>query len=85
MSTKYFQTISDNLAKAKVPCKVKLTEEGRVIVECGFNYPDSLFDKIMYATDDADIDVCAEESGNRIISSRLIAGGPQKYSRINRR
>lgn len=84
MSTKYFQTIADQLTKAKVPCKVKLTSEDCVIVECGFNYPDNLFNKIMSATDNADIDVCAEEYGNKIITSRSIAGGPKRYLRAQR-
>jgi hypothetical protein len=79
---KYFQSIADKLTKAKVPCKVKLTDEGTVIVECGFNYPDSIFDQIMDATDDADIEVCGSESGSKIVASKVIAGGPKRYFRI---
>ncbi len=78
---KYFENIADQLVKAKIPCCLKLTADAEIIVECGFNYPDSLVDKIIDAVGDADIDVCAEESGSKIISSKIIAGGPKRYLR----
>lgn len=78
-----FNKVVELLTAAKVPCKVKLTDgKDEIIVECGWNYPDEMFYRIMDAIGDINVSVCAEESGNKVISSRLISGGPKRYSYI---
>lgn len=78
-----FNKVVELLTVTKVPCKVKLTDDkDEIIVECGWNYPDEMFYRIMDAIGDINVSVCAEESGNKVISSRLISGGPKRYSYI---
>jgi hypothetical protein len=41
-----FQKLVQSLEQAKVPCNVKLFKSGSISVECGFNWPDEMFDQI---------------------------------------
>jgi len=71
------------LEKAKVPCRVKLTND-EVIIECGWNYPDRIADKVFDAADlvglkDSEISVSAEHSGPGVIDTKKINGGPKRY------
>ncbi len=82
LKQKYEQLIK-NLEKAKVPCKVKLTKDS-VVVECGWDYPDKVSDKVFDAADAANIksselSVCAEHDGPGIIDYEKINGGPKRY------
>lgn len=76
------------LEKKNVPCRVKLNNwNGRqeIDVECGRDYPDSLFDKITDAYEKIEglssqnVSVCADSSGATVIKSTRIAGGPKRY------
>lgn len=71
------------LEKAKVPCRVKLTSD-EVIIECGWNYPDRIADKVFDAADlvglkDSEISVSAEHSGPGIKDTTRVLGGPKRY------
>lgn len=73
------------LEKAKVPCKVKLMKDDTIAVECGWDYPDRIFDKVDDAATSvglntsSNVDVCAEQAGGTVIDSKRIAGGPKRY------
>jgi hypothetical protein len=76
------------LEKKKVPCRVKLSDwQGRneIDVECGRDYPDSIFNKISDCYDKIEglnsnnVSVCAESSGATVLHSTRIAGGPKRY------
>lgn len=82
LKQKYEQLIK-NLEKAKVPCKVKLSDH-TIIIECGWDFPDRIFHKVSDAADaanlkDSEIEVCAEESGAKVIDSKRVNGGPKRY------
>jgi hypothetical protein len=71
------------LEKAKVPCRVKLTKD-EVIIECGWDYPDKISDKVFDAADSvnlksSEISVSAEHSGPGVIDTRKVNGGPKRY------
>jgi len=75
------------LEKAKVPCKVKLLDapHSEIVVECGWDYPDSIFDKVDKAANSVglntsnNVNVCADQSGGTVVDSKRIAGGPKRY------
>jgi hypothetical protein len=73
------------LTKERVPCKVTISNDGSMIVECGWDYPDSVFEKITRLGESIGIpvntlEICAESYGHSIIESARIAGGPKRYS-----
>ena len=73
------------LSKERVPCKVTLTDTPEIIVECGWDYPDSLFEKITRLGESVGIpvktlNICAESYGHSMIESARIGGGPKRYS-----
>jgi hypothetical protein len=80
------------LEKKKVPCRVKLNEwsgpnAGQDIsVECGWDYPDRIFDKVcdcygkIEGLNSQNVSVCADSGGSVIVlKSTRIAGGPKRY------
>lgn len=78
-----YEALIKNLEKAKIPCKVKLMDD-EIVIECGWNFPDRIFDKVSDAADDAnlkssDINVCAEQDGGKVLDSKRINGGPKRY------
>ena len=87
-----FESLSDDFDKLvielqakKVPCKVRLQEFGgreEIEVLCGFDYPDSIADKIFTAAEKLGIkepSVSADSSGGTIKRSTNVAGGPKRY------
>lgn len=72
------------LEKAKIPCKVKLFDK-EIVVECGWDYPDKIFDKVDKAATavglntSTNVNVCADQAGGTVIDSKRIAGGPKRY------
>ncbi len=71
------------LTAAKVPCKVKLLAD-ELVVECGFDYPDEIGDKVSDAIESIglksnDVTICADQGGGTVIESTRIAGGPKRY------
>ncbi len=82
MKTK-FDSLCVALEKAKIPCRVKLASN-EISVECGWNYPNSLFNKIdkllaKLGINSNDVCICAETSGGTIIETKSISGGPKRY------
>lgn len=78
-----FEEFAKALEKAKVPCKMKLMKDN-IVVECGWNYPDKLADKIWDAGEKLgieynQIEVCAEQSGGTVLDTKRINGGPKRY------
>jgi hypothetical protein len=65
-----------------ISCKTKLMKD-EVVVECGRDFPDKLFDKIHKQATKLNIQeslsVCAEQSGGEVIDSDRINGGPKNY------
>lgn len=81
-----FDRVVEALRVAKIPCKVVLNEfGGKLSIEilCGFNYPDSLVDKIYDALDPLNLpnepNISADFSGGTNKKSISIAGGPKRY------
>jgi len=84
-----FRKVVAELEKRRIPCKVQLMQFGgrlNIDVLCGFDYPDSLFDKVSDASDavGVDVDVSADQSGGTTLDSERIAGGPKRYERGRR-
>jgi len=82
LKQKYEQLIK-NLEKAKIPCNVKL-QDSSIVIECGWDFPDRIFHKVSDAADaanlkDSEIEVCAEQSGGKILDSKRVNGGPKRY------
>jgi hypothetical protein len=74
------------LEQAKVPCNVKLFKNcGSISVECGFNWPDEMFDQIADVAEavDVPVSVCASVDGGILIDQQQIAGGPKTYFPYN--
>lgn len=76
-----FQKLVQSLEQAKVPCNVKLFKCGSISVECGFNWPDEMFEQIsdIAAAVDVPVSVCASVSGVPPVDQQQIAGGPKTY------
>lgn len=79
-----FTKLIANLTKAKVQCRVKLMAGDKVVIECGWNYPDRIGDKAHDAAVNAgfsprDIDVNAESDGGTVVKSARVNGGPKRY------
>ena len=82
-SPEVFKQFGDELEKRRIPCRILLSETGAIDVLCGFDYPDSLFDKIYDVAESLGIEVNiqADMSGPTPVDRRSIAGGPKRYSR----
>jgi len=83
-----FQKLVQGLEQAKVPCNVKLFSYGEattISVECGFNWPDEMFDQISAIAESIDVpvSVCASVSGVPPVDQKQIAGGPKTYFPYN--
>jgi len=87
-----FQKLVQGLEQAKVPCNVKLFSiTGKygaattISVECGFNWPEEMFDQISAIAEavDVPVSVCASVSGFAIVDQKKIAGGPKTYFPYN--
>ena len=80
-----FQKLVQGLEQAKVPCNVKLFKGGSISVECGFNWPDEMFDQIADVAESVDVpvSVCASVDGGILIDQQQIAGGPKTYFPYN--
>jgi len=85
--TTLYDKLVIQLEKKNVPARIKLTD-CEIVVECGFDYPDRLADKIFTVIEKLTgnpnsniISVCAEQSGSTVIKKQNICGGPKRYSR----
>lgn len=75
-----FDVLVKRLQKTNLKLRVKM-ELNEIIVECGFNYPDEIAEKIFEISDELliDVTVCAEQTGGKILNSELINGGPKIF------
>ena len=70
-----------------IPCKVEFDNRGQIDIVCGFNYPESLCDKIEQVLKQAGIkhneySICADVSGTTVIECCSLNGGPKhNYTR----
>lgn len=74
-----FYKIAKALTKAKIPCRLKKTNQPEYIIELGAWYPDQLVDRIHEAIPDFRGHICAESSGDAVVASARICGGPKRY------
>ena len=76
-----FQKFVEKLKENRVPCTVFETEEGEVIAECGFNYPDELYFQIDEIAEECNISKVSvnAETSHRNVDRIRIAGGPKRY------
>ena len=75
-----FDALVKRLQETNLKLRVKM-ELNEIIVECGFNYPDEIAEKIFEISDELliDVTVCAEQTGGKILNSELINGGPKIF------
>ena len=64
---------------------MSLMEDNEIVVECGWNYPDKLYNKIADKAEEMDIyenlSICAESSGGNVLLTQRINGGPKSSYR----
>lgn len=82
-----FQKLVAGLEQAKVPCNVKLFNTGGIAVECGWNYPDEVYEQVYDVAkplglfdDTNDFSICAEVHGGVLEIQQRVFGGPKRYS-----
>ena len=81
-----YDKVVDGLRARKIPSRVKLEDSGRINIELGFDFPDSLAGKVFDMLDELGVeaDIMAETAARGIESER-IAGGPRRdYRREDR-
>ena len=81
--TETFDILVNKLQKTKIPAQVKLMSD-EILIECGFNYPDKITNKIFDIIDNIDknfndFSICAKSSGGTIIKSVSVNGCPKRY------
>ena len=81
-----FQKLVAGLEQAKVPCNVKLFNTGGIAVECGWNYPDEVFEQVYDVAKplglykNPDFSICADVHGGVLEIQQRVFGGPKRYS-----
>jgi hypothetical protein len=81
-----YEKVVDGLRSRKIPSRVKLEDSGKINIELGFDFPDSLADKVFNMLDELGVkaDIMAETTAIGVESER-IAGGPRRdYRREDR-
>lgn len=73
-----FEAAKQALVKAQVPCRLKDTDR-ELVIEFGWNWPESLVDQVYRALPNFKGSLCAEQHGGAINQSVDIAGGPRRY------
>jgi hypothetical protein len=81
-----FNDLAAELEKRRVPCKLQLVDAWgnfEFHILCGWDYPDKIADKAFDAIEASGVNagVMADQSGGKIVKSKMIAGGPKRYSR----
>jgi len=83
-----YQKLVQGLEQAKVPCNVKLFNTGEIVVECGMNYPDEVFEQVWDAAQSvglstgAKFSICADVHGGVVEIQQRVCGGPKRYSYV---
>ena len=81
-----YEKVVDGLRSRKIPSRVKLEDSGKINIELGFDFPDSLAGKVFDMLDELGVkaDIMAETTAIGVESER-IAGGPRRdYRREDR-
>ena len=82
-----YEKVVDGLRSRKIPSRVKLEDNGKINIELGFDFPDSLAGKVFDMLDELGVDaeIMAETTGGVNVESERIAGGPRRdYRREDR-
>ena len=82
-----YDKVVDGLRSRKIPSRVKLEDSGKINIELGFDFPDSLAGKVFDMLDELGVeaDIMAETTGGVDVESERIAGGPRRdYRREDR-
>ena len=85
--TSNYNKVVDGLRARKIPSRVKLEDSGKINIELGFDFPDSLAGKVFDMLDELGVeaDIMAETTGGVNVESERIAGGPRRdYRREDR-
>lgn len=72
-----FQDAAAKLEQAGIQCRLRMTTDEQLHVECGFNYPEEMANQVWDAVGD-DVSVCAEMSAD-FKASKDILGGPKRH------
>lgn len=82
-----FNKLVTILEKKKVPCKISLNDFSgklRIIVECGWDFPDRIADKVLGTFRTLEIPdgvCCADHGGGINIKTEYVCGGAKRYGR----
>jgi hypothetical protein len=81
-----YDKVVDGLRSRKIPSRVKLEDSGRINIELGFDFPDSLAGKVFDMLDELGVeaDIMAETSARGIKSERINGGPRRDYRREDR-
>ena len=81
-----YEKVVDGLRARKIPSRVKLEEDGTINIELGFDFPDSLANKVFNMLDELGVeaDIMAETSAKGIKSERINGGPRRDYRREDR-
>ena len=85
--TSDYNKVVDGLRALKIPSRVKLEDSGKINIELGFDFPDSLAGKVFDMLEELGVeaDIMAETTGGVDVESERIAGGPRRdYRREDR-
>ena len=76
-----FQKLVQGLQEANAPCNVKLFNTGDISVECGWNYPDEIFEQVdsIAKAVGVRVDICADVHGGEVEIQQRVFGGPKIY------
>ena len=83
ISIETYNKFVEALRDKGIKCRVSFMKDFEVTVECGWNYPDKMFDKVYDQAEKLEIQdnlcVCADQSGGNVITSDRLNGGPQPH------
>ena len=81
-----YDRVVDGLRSRKIPSRVKLEDSGKINIELGFDFPDSLAGKVFDMLDELGVeaDIMAETSARGIESERIFGGPRRDYRREDR-
>ena len=77
-----FEMLLEELKKSNLQVTVLKFENGRVAVQCGWNYPDEMAGDVFDIAENIglEVDVCAESVGGDAFGEIRINGGYKRHS-----
>jgi hypothetical protein len=73
------------LEKKEINCRANLMNDFEVVIECGWNYPDKMFNKVYKQAEKLEIQdnlcVCADQSGGNVVKTIYVNNGPQHHNK----